>query len=82
MGEPPQYDVAISFLTQDESLASALFERLNDGLTVFFYPRRQEELAGTDGLESMRTPFLEARAVVVLYRERWGRCAEGRCAEG
>jgi hypothetical protein len=30
-------------------------------------------LAGTDGLESMRTPFFEeSRIVVVLYREPWG----------
>ena len=40
-----------------------------EGLRVFFYPRHQEETAGTDGLESMRRPFLDCRVMVVLYRE-------------
>ena len=70
----PQYDVAISFLSRDENTAAALYGRLSDGLSVFFYPRKQEKLAGTDGLETMRTPFLDdSRVVVVLYREPWGR---------
>jgi hypothetical protein len=70
----PQYDVAISFLSKDEPTAAALRDRLSDGLSVFFYPRNQEQLAGTDGLETMRTPFLsDSRVVVVLYREPWGK---------
>jgi hypothetical protein len=65
----PRYDVAISFLSADESIAAALHRALSDGLEVFFYPRKQEELAGKNGLEAMRTPFLEeSRIVVVLYR--------------
>jgi hypothetical protein len=70
----PRYDVAISFLSADESVASAVWKGLSEGLSVFFYPRSQEELAGTDGLESMREPFLteNARVVVVFYRDRWG----------
>src|SRR5262249_47359058 len=43
------------------------------GLNVFFYPHNQEELIGTNGLESMRAPFLSARVNVVLYRERYGK---------
>ena len=39
---------------------------------MFFFPHTQEELAGTDGLESMREPFLNSRINVVLYRELWG----------
>jgi hypothetical protein len=70
----PQYDVAISFLSADESIAAAVCNRLSEGLKVFFYPRSQEALAGTDGLESMREPFLpeHSRVVVVFYRDRWG----------
>jgi hypothetical protein len=69
----PQYDVAISFLSQDETLAAAICDKLSEGLKVFFYPRNQEELAGTDGLESMRKPFFDdSRVVVVIYREKWG----------
>jgi hypothetical protein len=70
----PKYDVAISFLSKDEPIAAAFYERLSDGLEVFFYPRNQEDLAGTDGLESMRTPFLDgSRVVAVLYRQPWGK---------
>jgi hypothetical protein len=69
----PKYDVAISFLSSDESIAAGFYHALSDGLDVFFYPRKQEDLAGTNGLVSMRSPFLDgARLVVVLYREPWG----------
>jgi hypothetical protein len=60
MEEKPKYDVAISFLAKDEAVGSEINSKLEQGLRVFFFPRRQEELASTDGLESMRTPFLEA----------------------
>ena len=56
----PQYDVAISFLSKDEPTAAALRDRLSECLSVFFYPRNQEQLAGTDGLETMRPPKLQA----------------------
>ena len=68
----PKYDVAISFLTEDLALASALHDKLCEGLDVFFFPGRQEVLAGTDGLESMREPFLQSRINLVVYREQWG----------
>lgn len=71
--EHPKYDVAISFLYQDVRLARAIFDELSTGLEVFFFPRNQEELAGSDGLESMREPFRnESRLNVVLFRPRWG----------
>src|SRR5215467_15493096 len=66
------YDVAISFLVADEKIASAIKTRLAC-LNVFFYPHNQEELIGSNGLESMRAPFLSARVNVVLYRERYGK---------
>jgi hypothetical protein len=70
----PKYDVAISLLSRDEPVGAALHDRLSEGLEVFFYPRKQEDLAGTDGQESMRKPFLDdSRVVVVLYREGWGK---------
>ncbi|MFZ1084651.1 MAG: hypothetical protein WAN35_06785 [Terracidiphilus sp.] len=68
-----KYDVALSFLVQDISLATALRDKLSESLKVFFFSHNQEELAGTDGLESMRNPFLlESRLNVVLFRESWG----------
>jgi hypothetical protein len=70
----PKYDVAISFLSADLALATALADKLSDGLKLFFYPRSQEDLAGKNGLEAMRLSFLpaESRIVVVLYRDTWG----------
>lgn len=68
-----KYDVAISFLVEDAPIATALRDKLSESLRVFFFPRNQEELAGTDGLESMRAPFFsESRLNVVVYRKRWG----------
>ncbi len=67
------YDVAISFLHRDENLAREIDTRLSEQFNVFVYSKRQEELAGTNGLESFREAFLaDSRLVVVLYREGWG----------
>jgi hypothetical protein len=70
----PTYDVAISFLSADENIASALTSVLSKGLSVFFYPTKQQETAGADGLEKMRKLYsLEtSRVVVVLFRKAWG----------
>ena len=69
----PEYDVAISFLAQDQRIAGELAERLGESLKVFYFPRAQEALAGTDGMESMRSPFVSgSRVTVILYRDRWG----------
>lgn len=71
--QEPIYDVAISFLYQDLALAQCLYDELSKELKVFFFPRNQEELAGSDGLESMREPFRnQSRLNVVLYRSKWG----------
>jgi hypothetical protein len=67
------YDVAISFLSGDEPLASRLHNALSENLRVFVYSKRQEELAGTDGLESFRQAFLRSGLLVVLYRDGWGK---------
>jgi hypothetical protein len=69
----PKYDVAISFLSKDIATAQALHDKLSVGFNVFFFPRKQEDLAGTDGLASMREPFYNnSRLMLVLYREGWG----------
>jgi len=68
------YDVAMSLLSGDEPLAVRIHNELTENLHVFVYSKRQEELAGTDGLESFRKAFLsESRLVVVLYRDGWGK---------
>jgi hypothetical protein len=69
----PEYDVAISFLAKDDQIAGALADRLGESLKVFCHPRAQEQLAGTDGIETMRKPFFDgSRVAVILYREPWG----------
>jgi hypothetical protein len=80
--DSPKYDVAISFLSKDSHTAAALNEKLSEGLAVFFFPRRQEELAGTEGLESMREPFYDnSRVNVVLYSDGWGKTPWTRVEE-
>ena len=81
MAEQP-LDVAISFLVRDEATAKAIADKLEAaGLNVFFFPHKQEELAGTNGMETMRAPFLEARVNVVLFREAWGKTQWTRLEE-
>jgi hypothetical protein len=73
VADEPKYDVAISFLALDVATAQAIYNRLlTSGLKVFFFPRNQEELAGTNGMESMRKPFLDSRIVLVLFKSPWG----------
>src|SRR6266850_1642881 len=67
------YDVAISFLHRDEPLALELQSKLSANLKVFVYSKKQDQLAGTDGMESFREVFREqSRLNVVLYRAGWG----------
>ncbi|MGB9122699.1 MAG: hypothetical protein WCE73_18930 [Candidatus Angelobacter sp.] len=80
--EDPKYDVAISFLSQDELIAAAIYQKLNEGLQVFFFPQNQKNLAGTDGMESMRKPFFDdSRVTVVLFRDPWGKTPWTRVEE-
>ena len=73
MSDDPKYDVAISFLAKDEATAKALADKLEaGGLSVFFFPRNQEELAGTNGMETMREPFFNSRVNVILFQTPWG----------
>lgn len=68
-----KYEVAISFLADDENLASSIAQKLKEQVSVFIYPEQQKELAGKDGVEIFFSLFRrEARVVVVLYREGWG----------
>jgi hypothetical protein len=67
------FDIAISFLHEDLGTATLLRDALAESFEVFIYTKKQEELAGTDGLESFRSVFRQrSRLVVVLLRERWG----------
>ena len=71
-----RYDVAFSFLSQDEPLANDLASRLQGRAEVFIHSERQKEAAGTDGMDFYSTIFgAAAKVCVVLYRQRWGETA-------
>jgi len=68
-----EYDVAFSFLADDEALATSIADELRERMKVFIYSERQKELVGKDGLEEFSSLFREnARICVVLYRDGWG----------
>jgi hypothetical protein len=68
-----EYDVAFSFHSTDERLASALNDRLRDRFNTFIYLERQKELAGRDGEKLFSAVFgQQARLVVALVRPEWG----------
>jgi len=68
-----KYDIAFSFLSQDESIAQQINDALQERFQTFLYSERQKELAGTDGEETFKRVFAkEARIVAVLYRPEWG----------
>jgi hypothetical protein len=74
MSETPfKYDVAITFLSRDLAVAQAIADKLTPDLDVFVYARKQEDVAGTNGIETFRQVFsTESRLVVVLFRDGWG----------
>lgn len=80
--EDYKYDVAFSFLQQDEQLALQLSDLIQDRLRTFVYSKQQGEIAGTDGEKKFVAVFgQEARTVVVLYREGWGTTSWTRIEE-
>ncbi len=73
MTDPFQYDVAFSFVAQDEALATELENLLAPRVRTFLYSKKQEQLAGTDGEATFNAVFGEqSRVVVILYRSSWG----------
>jgi hypothetical protein len=70
-----KYDVAFSFLAEDEALARCLNDILASRVSTFFYSdsQRQKHIAGRDGDAVYSRIFSEeARTVVVFYRPAWG----------
>jgi hypothetical protein len=75
MSSDYKYDVAFSFLQDDEQLVLEIADRVRGRVNpyTFVYTERQSELVGTDGMETLSRLFAqEARVVVVMYREGWG----------
>lgn len=68
-----KYDVAFSFLAEDEELVTQINDLIQDRVSTFLYSRKQGEIAGTDGEQTFNRVFgSEARIVFVLYRNGWG----------
>lgn len=68
-----EFDVAVSFLYQDESDAQKIIDCL-PGISSFIYKNRQEEIVGDDALLKFKKVFgYDARVVVLLFRDNWGK---------
>jgi hypothetical protein len=68
-----KYDIAFSFVKEDEGLATQINDLVQDRYRTFLYSKAQEQLAGTDGEETFNAVFGEqARTVAVLLRPQWG----------
>lgn len=71
--KPYKYEVAFSFLSQDEAIATEINDLIQDRLKTFLYSKRQGEIAGTDGERTFNSVFgQKSRIVVILYRLDWG----------
>ncbi len=69
-----KYDIAFSFVQQDEEIAIKLNDLLQGRFNTFIYSKKQTELVGNDGEEVFNKVFNEqSRIVVVLYRNEWGK---------
>jgi hypothetical protein len=74
-----KYDIAFSFVGEDEGLATQLNDRLQDRYRTFLYSKAQQQLAGTDGEKTFNAVFeKEARivAVLLLGHTAWTRIEE------
>lgn len=68
-----KYDVAISYLTQDEDLAFKIYTELGEIFRVFVYSQHQKELVGKGGVETLRDIFINrTNLIVILYKKGWG----------
>ena len=68
-----EFDVAFSFHSLDEGLATELSDLLQDRFKTFLYSKKQEILAGADGEEVFGAVFGQnSRCVVIFYRKEWG----------
>jgi hypothetical protein len=76
-----KFDGAISFLKQDEALAVQIRDALKP-LDFFVYSKSQEDIAGTDGIETFREVFRNsARVSLVLFRSGWAKTPWTRVEE-
>lgn len=74
MNKTFEFDVAISFLSEDENIASKISDELSKNFNVFFFPNNQRDIAGKDGVDTFSEVFLKkSRLNIVLFRQKWGK---------
>jgi hypothetical protein len=77
-----KYDVAFSFLQEDERVVIKVDELLNRRVSTFVYSSKQNEMVGKDGIEEFTRVFhTDARLVVVFCRDSWGKTKWTRIEE-
>jgi hypothetical protein len=82
MSHDHEFDVAFSFLQEDEPLVKEVGDRIRDRAKVFLYSEQQKKLIANDGVDAFSQVFrMEARVVVILYREPWGKTKWTRIEE-
>lgn len=68
-----KYDVAVSYLSEDEDLAYKIYTELGEIFKVFVYTQHQNELAGEGGIETLRDIFINrSKLIVILFKNGWG----------
>ena len=68
-----KYDLAISYLKEEEDLAFKIYTELGEMFKVFIYSQHQKELVGKGGVETLRDIFINrANLIVILYTKGWG----------
>jgi hypothetical protein len=76
------YDIAFSFVAEDEAVATQINDLLRDRYKTFLYSEQQKALAGTDGELTFNAVFsTQTRIVAVLYRHAWGQTPWTRIEE-
>jgi hypothetical protein len=77
-----KYDIAFSFVTEDEGRATQINDFVQDRYRTFLYSKAQDQLVGTDGERTLNAVFgKQARTVAVLLRPEWGQTPWTRIEE-
>lgn len=68
-----EFELGISFLTQDENLAERLNEELNQHVKTYFYKEHEKKQVFQDAVELYDEIFSQqVRFSIILYRDGWG----------
>ncbi len=69
-----EYELGLSFLSQDEKLADRLNEELNNYTSIYYYREHEREQVFESGTELYNQMFSQkVKFIIVLYREEWGK---------